>query len=586
MTLSMPATNTSFPRGFVPADADMGDWSQIAPLFDALDQRPIDNADQLERWLLDISELAACISEESTKRHVAMTCQTDDPVKEQAYLHFIEQIAPKCKPRWHRLRERYVASPARSQLRRPRYAVFDRSNVAAVEIFREANVPLQTEDEKLDQQYQKICGAMTVEYDGREQTLQQMARYQQEPDRAVRQRTWEMVVRRRLAEREKLDDIFDEMIRLRATIAANAGFENFRDYQFKTYERFDYTPADCFKFHEAIAAVAVPAQRIIHEERRRTLGVDRLRPWDLNVDPHNRPPLRPFEKSSELCEKSSAIFHRISPDLGRQFDQMVSAGWLDLDSRKGKAPGGYQATYDERRHPFIFMNAVGLHGDVETLVHEGGHAFHAIACRDDPLLQYRNYGMEMAEVASMGMELLAYDHLDQFYSGDNLTRARREQMESIVWVFTWIATIDAFQHWIYTDPSQVGDGTTADVPAAVRGQARTQQWLAILKRFDSGVVDWSGYEPAREAMWQRQLHLFGVPFYYIEYGIAQIGALQLWRNARADKVNALKQYREALALGGSRPLPDLWAAAGLKFDFSRQTLQPLIEAVVNELRSL
>ncbi len=561
-----------YPRKFVPPDADMGDWNRIEPIFDDLERRPIDTVAQLEQWLLDGSELAACLEEESTMRDVASTRHTDDEEAERAYLHFIEQIEPKCRPRWHKLRQRYVASSARKELPTSRYAVYDRSTTTAVEIFRSENVPLQTEDKKLYQQYQKLCGAMTVEYDGREQTLQQMARYQQEPDRAIRQGTWELVVNRRLTDRDELDDIFDKMMDLRAKIAANAGFDNFRDYQFKAYERFDYTPADCFAFHDAVENVVVPARRAVQDRRRKTLAVDPLRPWDLRVDPHNRPPLRPFEKAATLSEKCSAIFHRIDPALGEQFDEMVRADWLDLESRKGKAPGGYQATFDETRHPFIFMNAVGLHGDVEMLLHEAGHAFHCIACRDEPLLAYRHCGMEMAEVASMGMELLAYEHLDVFYRGDDLGRARREQLEGILNIFPWIATIDAYQHWLYTNPTHTRE-------------QRTQQWSSLLERF-GGVEDWTGYEQARRAQWQRQLHLYNCPFYYIEYGIAQIGALQLWQNARQDKANALRQYREALSLGGARPLPELWAAAGVKFDFSRATLRPLIDALLAELKTL
>lgn len=561
-----------YPRQFVPATADMGDWAQIEPLFDRLEACPIDAPVTLEQWLLDASELSACLNEESSRRYVAMTCQTDDPERERAYLDFVENIAPRCKPRWHALNRRYVSSPARRRLDPRRYEVYDRGVATSVEIYRDENVPLQTEDDKLDQQYQKICGAMTVEYGGAEQTLQQMALYQKEPDREVRRGTWELVVQRRLRDREAIDGIFDQMIRLRTRIAGHAGLESFRDYQFKAYERFDYGPADCFAFHEAIEKLVVPVKRDLQEQRRRTLRVDVLRPWDLAVDPLNRPPLRPFSGSGELCAKCSAIFRRIDAVLGEQFDGMVAAGWLDLESRKGKAPGGYQATFDESRHPFIFMNAVGLHADVETLLHEGGHAFHALACRDEPLLRYRHCGMEMAEVASMGMELLAYDYLDEFYDGQDLARARVEQLETIINTFPWIAVIDAFQHWLYTHPEH-------------NRQERTRVWLSLIERF-GGIEDWSGYESALEAGWQRQLHLFGVPFYYIEYGIAQIGALQLWLNARADRAGALRQYREALSLGGSRPLPELWAAAGLKFDFSAATLAPLVHAVQEELANL
>jgi oligoendopeptidase F len=563
------AIDGKYSRGFVPTGADMGDWTQIEPLFDALDARSIEDLSLFERWILDGNELAACLSEEYNKRLVAMTCQTDDQACEQAYLYFVQEIQPRCKPRWHRLNERYVASPLRRQLPKPRYEVYDRGTVTAVELFREENVPLQTEEAKLDQQYQKICGAMTVEYNGREQTLQQMARYQQEPDRRVRQEAWELSARRRLADRGPIDDIFDQMIRLRTQIAQNAGFDNFRDYQFKAYERFDYTPADCYAFHEAIERVVVPVYREIQQQRRRQLGIEQLRPWDLSVDPKGRPPLRPFNEIGELSAKCRTIFARVDPVLGEQFDGMIKAGWLDLDSRKGKAPGGYQATFDESRHPFIFMNAVGLHRDVETLLHEGGHAFHCLACRDEPLLAYRHTSMEMAEVASMGMELLASDYLGEFYEGDDLVRARREQLEGIIGTFPWIAVIDAFQHWLYLHPGHTRE-------------QRTACWLDLLRRF-GGIEEWTGYEATHESLWQRQLHLFGVPFYYIEYGIAQIGALQLWRNTREDKASALRRYREALTLGGSRPLPELWAAGGLTFDFRETTLRPLVQMVTDEL---
>jgi len=519
-------SDVRFARGFVPAKADMGDWSQIEPLFDALDARPIGNVAQLEQWILDESELAACLSEEYNTRLVEMTCQTDDQAREQAYLHFVGEIQPRCKPRWHRLNQRYVSSPLRKQLPKQRYEVYDRRVVTAVELFREENVPLQTEDAKLDQQYQKICGAMTVEYQGREQTLQQMAKYQQEPDRRVRREAWELSAQRRLADRESIEEIFDRMIRLRSQIARNAGFDNFRDYQFKAYERFDYTPAHCYAFHEAIERTVVPVYRLIQERRRRQLGVERLRPWDLAVDPKGRPPLRPFNEVGELSAKCRTVFARLDPVLGEQFDGMIKAGWLDLESRKGKAPGGYQATFDESRHPFIFMNAVGLHRDVETLLHEGGHAFHCLACRDEPLLAYRHTPMEMAEVASMGMELLAGEHFDEFYEGDDLVRARREQLEGVISTFPWIAIVDAFQHWLYLHPAHTRE-------------QRTTCWLNLLGRF-GGIEDWTGYELMHESMWQRQLHLFGVPFYYIEYGIAQIGALQLWRNIREDKTLAFR----------------------------------------------
>lgn len=562
----------TFPRRYVPRDTDMGDWSQIEPCFDELEGRPIGDLAQFEQWILDQGELAACIAEEASKRYVAMTCHTDDAQAEAAYLFYVEQIAPREKPRWHRLRERYMSMTWRTALPRPRYFVYDRGVTCAAELFRPENVPLQTEDEKLAQQFQKICGAMTVQYEGQEQTLQQMSRYLKLPDARVREEAWRLVSQRRLQHRDDFDGLFDQMIELRTQIARNAGLDNFRDHQFKHFERFDYSPADCEAFHATIAELVVPLKRAWQEKRRKSLGVDVLRPWDLSVDPKNCPPLRPFATTAELCDKTLTIFRRLDPELAEQFSTMVEAGWLDLESRKGKAPGGYQTVFSETRRPFIFMNAVGLHSDVQTLVHECGHAFHTIACRNDPLYAYRESRLEMAEVASMGMEMLAQDHLEVFYQDSDLRRARREHLEDVVGLFPWIATIDAFQHWLYLHPGH----THAQ---------RTEAWLQLLERF-GGIEDWTGCEEAQQALWQRQLHLFEVPFYYIEYGIAQIGALQLWVNARRDRSQALRQYREALALGGREPVPALWAAAGLKFDFTAATLGPLIEAVQQELDHL
>ncbi|MHC4092288.1 MAG: M3 family oligoendopeptidase [Planctomycetota bacterium] len=561
-----------FPRQFVAADATLDDWPQIELVFDQLDARPVDTAEQLHQWLLDCSELTACIHEVGTEREVRMTCQTDDEQRKQAYLDFVENIAPRCKPRWHALNEKYTASPAAGQLPAARFQVFDRSVRNSVELFRPQNVPLQTEEAKLTQRFQEISGAMTVRYDGQEQTLQQLSRYQELPRRSVRQETWEMSTARRLQDASALEDLFDELYRLRQQMALNADLPNYRGYAFKAKERFDYTPQDCLDFHDAIEQTVVPLMRDLQKRRVRKLGVGMLRPWDLAVDEEGRPPLRPFTEVEELCDKAGTVFNRIDVALADQFDAMRRSGLLDLESRKGKAPGGYMATFEERRQPFIFMNAVGLQRDVRTLFHECGHAFHTYAARNDPLLDYRSAPLEFAEVASMSMELLAYEHFDVLYQGEDLVRAKRAQLEGTVEVFPWIATIDAFQHWLYTDPDHTRD-------------QRREHWLGLRRRF-GGIEDFSGHEDALAYFWQRQLHLFQVPFYYVEYGIAQLGALQVWRRSRDGKPQALRAYRNALSLGGSRPLPQLFEAADIRFDFTVDTLGPLMAALRNELDAL
>ncbi len=564
--------SSEFPRRFIAQDAVLEDWAVIEPYFDNLRDRNINDTDALERWLLDYSELMAAIDEVGTDRHVKMTCQTDDQQRKAAFLDFIENIEPKCKPRWHELNVAYAESPAAKDLPTDRYAVLDRSIRASVEIFRDENVPLQTEEAKLSHKFQEVSGAQTVNFDGKEQTLQQLGLYAENTDRDLRQRAWEVEAERRLQDAEKLEDIFDKMIALRHRIARNADCTDYRDYAFKAKQRFDYTPEDCIAFHDAVQRSAVPVFRAMQEQRKKHLGVDPLRPWDTSVDVFSRPPLRPFSGAAELCAGASRIFHKVEPELGDQFDEMNAAGYLDLESRIGKAPGGYQATYDETRHPFIFMNAVGLQGDVRTMIHEGGHAFHCYAARHDDLLPYRSSPIEFAEVASFGMEMLALDSLGEFYSGDELDRAKRAQLEGIIAIFPWVATIDAFQHFLYTKPDHTRD-------------ERRAHWLELRSRF-GGIADYSGYEEALAYMWQRQLHLFEVPFYYIEYGIAKLGALQVWRNARQDRAGSTKRYRAALALGGSRPLPELFETAGATFDFSHKTVAPLIELVQQELDKL
>ncbi|MCC6909040.1 MAG: M3 family oligoendopeptidase [Phycisphaerales bacterium] len=557
---------------FVPAHIDCGDWSQIEPLTRDLLERPLDTAEQLERWLLDRSELESAISEAQANRYIAMTCDTESESKRKAFLQFVEEIEPKYKPIAFELDKRLIASPAVGQLDAQRYEVLVRDARRDVEMFREANVPIEVELAKLDQQYQEICGAMTCEFDGQTRTLPQMARYLEETDRSQREAAWRAIGDRRLQDAERIDDIFDKMIAHRHQMARNAGYDNFRDYQHDRMRRFDYTPQDCFAFHESVEKLVVPLMRALDRQRREGLGLDRLRPWDLAVDVKGRDPLRPFEGVDQFVQGTERIFQKMDRDLGAMFARLRKPDCLDLDSRKGKAPGGYQYNRDRIRQPFIFMNAAGLHRDLITLLHEGGHAFHSMLCADDSLLHYRHYPMEFAEVASMSMELLAHPFLEEFYDQHEANRARRQHLEGIIGILPWIATIDAFQQWLYTNPTHTR-------------QQRTQMWRDLDRRFGHE-INWSGLDAYLDRGWQRQLHLFGVPFYYIEYGIAQIGALQMWVNYRRDAKQAVQKYQQGLALGGSRPLPELWSTAGLAFDFGPDRMSGLMHEVESELTAL
>lgn len=561
-------------RTFVPQEIDFGDWSQIEPLFDRLDTAAgqCTTLPQFEQWLLDWGELGAALDEESSRRYIAMTCHTDDAGAKKAYLQFVEEIEPRLKPRQFNLSRLYLAHPLRAQLPRDRYLVLDRDTEVHVELYRDENVPLETEETKLGQEYQELTGALTVHFRGEEKTLPQMAKFLEEPDRAVRQEAWELSAKRRLQEAGRFETLFTGLVQLRERVAANAGFASYRDYAFRARCRFDYTPADCAEFHAAIEGEVMPIVRELQTKRREQLSLASLRPWDAEVDPLNRPPLRPYQEVDDMVAKSQEIFDQLDAGLGAGFRRMQDLKLLDLANRKGKAPGGYQSTLNEARLPFIFMNAVGVQRDVETMLHEAGHAFHALATREEDLYYYRHAPIEFCEVASMSMELLGNQHLERFYSPEDANRARRVHLEGIVKFFPWMATVDAFQHWVYTHPGH----TVAERSAA---------WIALMDRF-GGLTDWSGYEQIRANLWHRQLHIFLHPFYYVEYGIAQLGALQIWANSRRDLGESLRAYHRALALGGSRPLPELFRAAGCTFTFDARTIRPLMQMIREELARL
>jgi oligoendopeptidase F len=557
---------------FVPADLDATTWANLQPLYQALLDRPLRCAGCLETLLLDRSDLDAAASEARANLYIRMTCHTDDEAARSAYLDFVENVEPHLKSISFALDQRIATCPHAGELDRRRYEVMLRDLQVDVELFREENIPLQTEETRLDQQYDQVCGAMTVVFRGEEKTLPQMAKFLEETDRSTREEAWRGIAERRHRDHDVISGIFDSLLKLREKMAANAGFANYRDFAFRRKHRFDYTPADCEAFHAGAEEVCVPVLRALGAERRDALRLSALRPWDLAVDVRGRAPLRPFESDSQLVERTSRLFHRMDSSLGALFDSLRGGGCLDLESRKGKAPGGYQYQRDRARTPFIFMNAAGLHRDLETMVHEAGHAFHSLLCNDEPLVRYRHSPLEFAEVASMSMELLSFPFLDEFYSPADADRARRKHLEDLAMLLPWIATIDAFQHWLYTHPDHS------------RAQ-RAAHWLTLNDRFGQA-VDWAGLEAHLEIGWQRQLHLFGSPFYYIEYGIAKLGALQLWQNYRRDPAGAIAGYKKALALGGSRPLPELFAAAGLSFEFGPKTMRRLMEDVRNELSRL
>ncbi len=551
---------------------DATNWSELEPYYQDFLNRDVDSAEKLESWLLELGRFDAYVGETGSMLYVNMTCDTENEEIKQAYLDFVENVEPELAKVGDLLNRKLAGSQYASQLDSEEYNVLLRDTKMDLSLFREENIPLGTELTKLGQRYNEICGAMTVEFDGEERTMQQMGKYLQVNDRGTRESAYRTVGERRFENSEEIDDIYEKMIALRQKVAHNSGYENYRDYIFDAKHRFDYTPADCKAFHDAVESICVPLMRDVDEERRVALNLQSLRMWDLGHDVHGREPLKPFTEVDEMVAGTSRMFHRLSPELGGFFDSLRDGKSLDLDSRKGKAPGGYQLQRDHSRKPFIFMNATGLQRDLETMVHEAGHAFHSIYADDLPLVDYRSAPLEFCEVAAMSMELLTHDFLDEFYSKNDSQRAVREHLEGIVSILAWIATIDAFQHWIYTNPEH-------------SRTERHDKWLELANKFGS-ILDWSGFEDWRNVSWQKQLHLFSYPFYYIEYGIAQLGALQIWLQYRENPEKALGNYATAMRLGGSRPLPNLFEAGGMSFDLGRSTVQGLIDAVRDELSKL
>ena len=562
------------PRQFVPSNINIGNWTTLEPLFKQLEEqiKTASSAEKLELFILNWEELSAAVSEEGSKRYIAMTCQTEDKDAEKAYLDFVEKIEPEEKKCNFLLAKKLIQHPNLKELKNQRYEVFIRDTALQVELFRSENVSLETKTAKLGQQYQKTIGGLTVQFEGKEQTLIQMSRHLEEPERKHRQKAWELVANRRLEEAEKIDVYINDLAEIRNQMSENAGFPNYRDFAHQRLGRFDYSPDDCISFQEAIEEEMVPLLRELQDERLQALGINELKPWDTATDPKGRPPLKPFEKVSDLVARSQAIFNQVDGNLADWFQTMQDLGLLDLANRKGKAPGGYQCSLDESRLPFIFMNSVGVQRDVETLLHEAGHAFHAMASQNEPLHSYRHAPIEFCEVASMAMELLGSEFLEEFYNEEEARRARIAHLEGIVFVFPWIATVDAFQHWLYLNPNH-------------SIEERDKAWSNLIDRF-GGNVDWTNYESAKAKLWHKQLHIFLHPFYYIEYGIAQLGALQVWANSKNNSSKALADYKAALALGGSRPLPKLFEHCNIRFDLSRNTVAPMADLLRKELNNL
>lgn len=561
-------------RNYLPKDFSVTTWELLEPYFIELAEISISSKKELENWLKDVSELEAVVSENACWRQIKMTCDTTNKELEAAFAFFCMEIQPKLQPYSDKLNRKLIDCVFTKELDANKFFTYLRSVRKSIELFREANIPIQAELSVMQQQYGTIAGKMTIKVNDEEFTLQQSAKFLESHDRKLREEVYKKIQDRRLEDKENLHKLFSELIKKRHQIAVNAGFQNYRDYKFIEMGRFDYSKEDCFAFHEAVKLHVVPLVKKIYQAKQNKLQLDVLKPWDTEAEPEGIKPLRPFTTGKDLSEKTKKCFNKMNPFFADCLQKMEELGHLDLESRKGKAPGGYNCPLAESGAPFIFMNAAGQMSDVTTIVHEGGHAIHSFLSHNLELTAFKEYPTEIAEVASMAMELFSMNHWESFFDNeDDLRRAKEHQLERTISIFPWIAMVDKFQHWVYENPTHTID-------------ERTNTWLEIVSEFGTGVIDYTGIEHYLETGWQKQLHLFEVPFYYIEYGIAQLGAIGLWMQYQKNSEQALQNYINALQLGGTKTLPNLYEAAGLKLDFSSNHIKTLMEFVNEEMDKL
>lgn len=562
------------PRHFLPVDFRISNWESLEPYLKNLEEREISSVVDLEKWLKDASEIEAVISEDACWRQIKMTCDTENKELEEAFSFFMMELQPKIQPYSDKLNKKLVTCVFTKELDQKKYFTYLRNVKKNIDIFREENIPINAELNVMQQQFGMISGKMTVEVKGQEYTLQQAAKFLEDPDRKLREEVYRKISERRLQDKQVLNDLFSSLLQKRHQVALNAGFENYRDYRFLELGRFDYSKENCYQFHEAVKLYVMPLVNQIYEAKKEKLGLDTLRPWDIEAEPAGTQPLRPFKTGVELTDKTITCFNELRSFFGGCLSKMREMGRLDLESRKGKAPGGYNCPLAETGAPFIFMNAAGTLDDVTTMVHEGGHAIHSFVAHELELTGFKEYPTEIAEVASMAMELFSMDKWDVFFEDkEELKRAKEQQLERVITIFPWIATIDKFQHWVYENPAH-------------SEEERAVKWLDVLDEFSSPVIDFSGLVEYRRFSWHRQLHLFEVPFYYIEYGIAQLGAIGLWQQYKQNPETAINNYLNALQLGGTKTLPDLFKTAGLQFDFSPAYIKQLMEFVKKEMDDL
>jgi oligoendopeptidase F len=561
-------------RHYLTSEFKITTWEHLKPILDELTNRVINSVGDLQQWLKDNSEVAAVISEDGAWRYIKMTCNTQDETLQNEFNFFVTEIEPNLTPYTNALNNKLVECTFINDLPKDEYFVYVRGVKKSIELYREINIPLNTELRQKEQEFGNISAAQTIIYNNEEITLQKAATYFKSNDRTLRETIYNQIQDRRGKDEQSINKLYDELIKLRHQIALNTGYKNYRDFKHDELGRFDYTVNDCYNFHDAIQKHIVPLIKQNDEARKKKLKVEKYRPWDIAVDEDGKAPLKPFTTGKDLTEKTISCFKTIDPYFADCITTMQKMNRLDLESRIGKAPGGYNYPLMETDVPFIFMNAVGLLRDMVTMLHEGGHAVHAFLAADLELTEFKSTPSEVAELASMSMEVISMEHWDTFFgNADELKRAKKEQLDDVLKGLPWIAMIDKFQHWIYTNPTHTLE-------------ERYAYWLNLASDFGTGVIDYTGLEHNLKRSWQAQLHLFEVPFYYIEYGMAQLGAIAIWRNYKQNPTLALQNYKNALALGYTKTIPELYKVAGIKFDFSPEYVKELADFVKSEYELL
>jgi len=562
-------------RSFVAQDLVIDSWESIEKYYQDLLDRSIDTLEDFKQWLHDQSELEAVLEENAAWRYIKMTIDTTDKELSEAYTFFVTEIQPKLAPFEDQLNRKLADSPFTKELESSSdYFILFRRVRKALELYREENVAINAEIAEESQKYGALSAAQSIEHNGETITMQKAALFLKETNESVRKEVFDKICNRRREDVEKFDELFDSLLKKRHQVAVNAGFKDFRDYKMEAMGRFDYSVSDCEDFHASVKEVIVPIVKSIKQTKLNLLGKEKFKPWDLDVDPEGKDPLKPFEKDTELLSGAIKMFEKVDPYFADCLSTMDDMNHLDLASKNGKAPGGYNYPLYEIGVPFIFMNAVGSQRDLVTMVHEGGHAVHSFLSRDLELTGFKSLPSEVAELASMSMELLTMEEWNEFYPNeDEFKRAKREQLETVLILLPWIAQVDEFQHWLYVNHEHTRE-------------ERTAKWVSLSKEYGTGLVDYSGYEDIQATSWQRQLHIFEVPFYYIEYGIAQLGALGVWMNSLKNKEQAIHDYKEALKLAYTKSIPEIYSTAGIEFNFSQEHISTLADFITIELEKL